>query len=84
MLELAYWIGPVPGGWTPQTEHEHQLWRYRDMTRPRRYDAGERDRWVVIHLHFRNEAFLADFDGHTYAGYVSHSVLMSLSDDSHD
>ncbi|RAR05439.1 hypothetical protein DDE82_003906 [Stemphylium lycopersici] len=75
MLELAYWIGPVPGGWTPQTEHEHQLWRYRDMTRPRRYDAGERDRWVVIHLHFRNEAFLADFDGHTYAGYSAMTMF---------
>ena len=38
----------------------------------------------VVHLHFRNEAFLTDFGGHTYAGYVSHPVLMSLSDLSHD
>lgn len=72
MLELAFWIGPYPGTWSRYTDQELELWRYRDLRVQGRQNAGQRDRWVVFHIHFdETRPLFWDFNGHTYMGTVS-------------
>ncbi|KAK4233286.1 glycosylhydrolase family 18-9 [Achaetomium macrosporum] len=66
MLELAYWIGPVPG--QPGGSD-----RYRDNTRP---TNGRPDRWVVVHLHINERTnWLRSFNGRTYVGIQSVQIF---------
>lgn len=79
MLELAYWIGPQVGVWNQQVEDNRNLWQYRDMRQAGRTHANLRDRWVVFHLHFdETRGVFYDYNGHTYAGYVSQCESVSV------
>ena len=52
MLELAYWISPVPGQIPgPVEESYYRLSEFRDSN-PSLNDPYAIDRWVVFHLHF--------------------------------
>ncbi|KAF7551416.1 hypothetical protein G7Z17_g5035 [Cylindrodendrum hubeiense] len=76
-LELAYWIGPVPG----VLSTDAGLAQYQD-SRPR--GRAEHDRWVVFHFHIdparrtndhiRYEFLQRGTDGHTYMGVTGMSV----------
>lgn len=66
MLELAYWIGPVPG--QPGGDD-----RYRDTVTQ---NDGNPDRWVVMHLHINVETeWLRSFNGRTHVGVQSLRIL---------
>ncbi|KAK8135001.1 hypothetical protein PG984_007013 [Apiospora sp. TS-2023a] len=67
-LELAYWIGPVPGVAGGDD-------RYRDLHR--QADGGGRDRWVVFHLHIDvdNTEWLRRINDRTYVGVASIQVM---------
>ncbi|CAO2647471.1 Nn.00g083930.m01.CDS01 [Neocucurbitaria sp. VM-36] len=78
ILELAYWIGPVPGGWSEELEDQLELWRYRDLRQyGERNNQHLRDRWVVFHLHFDStrDIFSNSPSGHTYTGYTALSFF---------
>ena len=52
MLELAYWIDPVPGEIPgPVEESYYRLSEFLDSN-PSLNDPHAIDRWVVFHLHF--------------------------------
>lgn len=68
MLEIAYWIGPVPGGYDSNPD----LLAYEDTRTTGRAFPQYHDRWVVFHFHFdHTRQIFIDIDGHTHAGFVS-------------
>jgi hypothetical protein len=68
MLEVAYWIGDVPG----QDDPNPRFNMYRDTRR----GNNQPDRWVVFHFHFdETEQVFWDIDGHSYAGFVRSLTL---------
>jgi hypothetical protein len=65
MLEIAYWLGTRPGVSNAAEETALNLDQYRDMRSSGRDRPQERDRWVMVHIHFDalRQALLKDQAG---------------------
>ncbi|PVH98875.1 hypothetical protein DM02DRAFT_680827 [Periconia macrospinosa] len=68
ILELVYWIGPIPGVWDEQLDNRLGLASVRDHQVSEGRWGHLRNRFVVFHLHFgeNNRGRFRDLRGHTY------------------
>lgn len=79
MLQLAYWIGTVPG----VVDESPDLDVYRDTRSWGRTGPEGPDQWVMFHFHFdeNREIFLDNGlnNGHTQIGFVSSCHIRCLN-----